>query len=282
LAACVLVGIGVVAFWPGEREPEYNGKKLSEWLGESMKADGDNAEAVRAIGTNALPYLVRWLDFERPQWQYELIKLGRKGSPRIWNKYFVNDNVRMNNAIWAFDNLGAQAGPAIPGLVRLMKTGRTNVAGTAAYVLGGIGEQATPFLLDVLTNRPAYPRLETGRFGTMVRRPLTNGDLLVPTLVSSLTNQDAELRGNAATMLGELQARPHIVVPELAKLVRDGNKNTRYRAIVALEKFGTNARPAVVDLLPALNDSDRSIRHTATHALRAIESGKPTNGAEDF
>jgi len=32
LAACVLVGIGVVAFLPGEKEPEYNGKKLSEWI----------------------------------------------------------------------------------------------------------------------------------------------------------------------------------------------------------------------------------------------------------
>ena len=35
---CVLVGIGVVAFWPGEREPEYNGKKLSEWLDIATKS----------------------------------------------------------------------------------------------------------------------------------------------------------------------------------------------------------------------------------------------------
>jgi HEAT repeat protein len=83
-------------------------------------------------------------------------------------------------------------------------------------------------------------------------------------------------------MLGELQAKPDSVIPKLAKLVRDPDGDARYRAIVALEKFGTNARPAVADLLPALNDTARGVRQAATNALRAIESGKPTNGLEEF
>jgi hypothetical protein len=34
LAAAVIVVamVGMVVLWPGEREPEYQGKKLSEWL----------------------------------------------------------------------------------------------------------------------------------------------------------------------------------------------------------------------------------------------------------
>jgi len=31
LGACVAV-VAVVAFWPEQKEPEYQGKKLSEWL----------------------------------------------------------------------------------------------------------------------------------------------------------------------------------------------------------------------------------------------------------
>lgn len=283
LAACVFAGIGLFAFWPGGREPEYGGKKLSEWLGSDMRPNGDTFDAVRTMGTNALPQLVSWLDYERPPWQYKLMEIGRKISPRLWNRLYGRDLkvTRMNNAVWAFDILGAQAAPAIPALVHIMKTGPTNSADSAAYVLGGVGEAAVPVLLDILTNRQAYPLLQTGRLGTMIRGPLTNGALLVPTLASYLTNQDTELRGNAASMLGELRAEPITVVPELAKLVRDRNKNTRYRAIVALEKFGGNARPAVPFLLPVLSDSEKPIRGAAMDALNAIAPEVLTNGVSE-
>lgn len=94
LIISVLVGIGVVAFWPGGRvpkEPEYHGKKLREWLrvveknsiadheviNDSTNLDNITNEspqvieavrAVRAIGTNALPYLVKW-NIEQPRWR---------------------------------------------------------------------------------------------------------------------------------------------------------------------------------------------------------------------
>jgi len=32
LVLSVIAGVAVVAFWPGLKEPEYQGKKLSEWL----------------------------------------------------------------------------------------------------------------------------------------------------------------------------------------------------------------------------------------------------------
>jgi HEAT repeats len=263
----------VVVLWPREREPAYRGKKLSEWLGPDMKPNGDTLEAVRAVGMNALPHLVRWLNYQRPSWQYKLMETGRKWSPRLWDKFYGRSDrkaVLMNNAIWAFDCLGAQGSPAIPDLVWLMKNGSTNVAGTAAYVLGGIGEEAVPVLLDVLTNRPAYPLLGTDRVGTMIRRPLSNGAVLVPVLVPYLTNRDAKLRGNAATMLGSLRAAPGTTVPGLVGLVTDRDKNVRYRAIVALGQFGADAHPAIASLLPVLKDSDGAVRGAAEDALRQI------------
>ena len=72
LTVCVLVGIGGVAFWPGEKEPEYNGKKLSEWLrayelgssneNERLVVDREQktaADAIQNLGTNALPWLLK-------------------------------------------------------------------------------------------------------------------------------------------------------------------------------------------------------------------------------
>jgi hypothetical protein len=75
LAVCVLVVICVVAFWPREHEPEYNGKKLSEWLALQNDHPEDVDAAVRAIRTNALPMLIKWAEFQLPAWRYRLVKL---------------------------------------------------------------------------------------------------------------------------------------------------------------------------------------------------------------
>src|SRR5438045_3525167 len=60
-AALIVAAIAAVAFWPGEKEPEYHGKKLSEWLALEREQPRESAEAVRAIGTNAIPFLLRWI-----------------------------------------------------------------------------------------------------------------------------------------------------------------------------------------------------------------------------
>ena len=92
LAAVVVAAIMVIAFWPGAREPEYQGKKLSEWLepyaaaattpDSILKSDSD-VQAVRHIGTNALPFLVKWIREETPLWQRSLPALTRKAATAI-------------------------------------------------------------------------------------------------------------------------------------------------------------------------------------------------------
>lgn len=60
LAACGLIAVVAVCFFClRENEPSYNGRTLSEWL---ERAPGDRAAilAVRQIGTNAVPLLLKW------------------------------------------------------------------------------------------------------------------------------------------------------------------------------------------------------------------------------
>jgi len=74
----VLVGVLVVALRP-EREPEYGGKKLSEWvdtiwkpmpegtrdeLSYSIRRFDETPVAMRTMGTNAVPYLLKWTQYE--------------------------------------------------------------------------------------------------------------------------------------------------------------------------------------------------------------------------
>src|SRR5689334_16661721 len=64
--ACVLA----VVVWPGEKEPVYEGRKLSAWvlqlnnpLGEwgTAKEMSEASNAIRSLGTNAVPWLLKWV-----------------------------------------------------------------------------------------------------------------------------------------------------------------------------------------------------------------------------
>src|SRR5436309_742986 len=91
---CAAAGAAMGAVvWPWEREPEYNGRKLSEWLARAdcvgapdrgtIEAEG----AVRCIGRDAVPLLLRWISYEPSAARagtYTLVsRYGRKiGAPR--------------------------------------------------------------------------------------------------------------------------------------------------------------------------------------------------------
>ena len=64
-AALAMVAIFAVAFWPEPREPEYHGKKLSEWLTLYNEAPKEATEAVRAMGGDVVPVLLKWIQDER-------------------------------------------------------------------------------------------------------------------------------------------------------------------------------------------------------------------------
>src|SRR5713101_6945786 len=76
LGLVLLAGV-LVAVFRREREPEYGGKRLSEWvmvIGHSDPATGsiqraEAADAIRKIGTNAFPYLLKWISYETPAWK---------------------------------------------------------------------------------------------------------------------------------------------------------------------------------------------------------------------
>src|SRR5258705_12542788 len=73
IAFLTVIVVASLAFtvWPGEKEPEYQGNKLSEWLylADSkayayVRPDNEPVQALRAIGTNAIPFLLKWVATE--------------------------------------------------------------------------------------------------------------------------------------------------------------------------------------------------------------------------
>jgi HEAT repeat protein len=266
------------AFWPGDAEPEYQGKKLSWWLSQRGYA---TIGAVDAIGTNGLPSLVEWIAYEPPSWRGPALSAARWISPRAakWLDHNTLGKLqRQSAAYWALTVLGPRAAPAIPDLMRLVTKSSPNVARDALFVLNHIGDAAVPMVLDILTNATAYPHIDSRDVGGLLSGPVTNKTPLVPILVSCLSADNRQTAKNAVNMLGFLCAEPSLSVPALTNVLSDGDINLRCQALWALGCFGAEARPAVPVLIKLYHSKDQWTQSAAEAALGDIAPDVLTNG----
>jgi len=113
----------------GEREPVYQGKTLTCWLSDfwpGRKATREKLEqnrfAVRQIGTNAIPILLRWISAEDGPFKQKIVTW-ISDHPRF--PFRLESSVDKNMlALSGFSILGkSQASAAIPALVEIVKTG---------------------------------------------------------------------------------------------------------------------------------------------------------------
>ena len=102
-------------------DPVHDGKRLSAWFAEFSQTPAyvtPATKAIQAIGSNAVPYLVRFLG---------------KDETSSWTQ---------RAAMAALDSLGDQAQAATPALVLCLKDADPKVAADAAYSLARIGPRA--------------------------------------------------------------------------------------------------------------------------------------------
>src|SRR5882724_4552668 len=175
LLALVLLAV-VIAFLrptppPPPIEPSYAGRTLSEWILRNPNALNGNPrsrearEAIRKIGTNALPCLLAWLAADP---DHNPIKRAASSvfdvfpqaiTPKRALVWAQSDwvPVHLEMAPVAFAVLGPDAAAAIPDLHRLASDARgRRGAFSATHILGGIGPQALP-ALQRLAQDPACP-----------------------------------------------------------------------------------------------------------------------------
>src|SRR5437762_2441235 len=74
LLGVALVAVGVVVVLSRSGEPAYGGRRLSEWVDgyATRYPNSESDEAIRQIGTNAIPYLLKWIQYETPGWKSAL------------------------------------------------------------------------------------------------------------------------------------------------------------------------------------------------------------------
>jgi len=234
VAGLLLASIIGLLVWQasGPREPVYEGRPLSSWLyhhvPSSAAIPGYNSagwkkadEAIRHIGTNAIPTLLEMIRAkDRPRFVLKLKETAQRlGLPQ---KIYVYASWRHEEAEYAFEMLGTNAVSAVPELIRIYERNiSASSQACAAQALGHIGRGAQAAL---------------------------------PALIRRFTHTNDEVRFRAVSTVMYIGGQPDVVVPALTSALKDPNIYVRWNALVGLNGFGGVARPAVPEILKMLND----------------------------
>jgi len=236
---CIVIGLLLasalgVFVWQASlpRQPVFEGRTLTSWLDHHVASSAASPpynspgwkkadEALRSIGTNAIPTL---LDVIRakdpPPFMLKLLEMARRQHWMRINYRYAS--WRQEEAEYAFEVLGTNAASAVPELIRIYERGVSpSSQRCAALALGHIGRGASA---------------------------------AVPVFLRHFTHTNAEVRFYAVSAVIHIGGEPSLLVPALASALKDSSINVRWNALTALSNFGSRARPAVPEILKMLDD----------------------------
>ena len=218
-----------------QREPVYQGESLTEWLQpqDSDSKEAQAQEAVRRIGTNAIPVLLKMMKAQDSQFLAFVSRLTRGRFPprheSAWEK--------RQTALRGFEILGKQAKSSVHGLTRIIDNDRYNVHALAAL------RQVNPSAAEI-----------------------------TPALLRWATSSSSNLRSDAVLMLSEFKCESSRAVPVLVKALQDPELSVRIHALVALERYGPLAKEALPVLLEYQKNDTTSRSASAIKAIQEKES----------
>jgi HEAT repeat protein len=246
IALCLLAAIGGLAWilWR-PREPVYQGKRLSHWLEhydgnfstiteQSWMRQAD--EAIRQIGTNAIPILLERIAEKDSALKKKLLLW----SPMKLQQALGVVPARMRNSEGrcGFEALGTNARCAVPALIRIYDTTYTwRAQYNSLQAIGEVGiydPEAVSFLISVLESPDAH---------------------------------DEAIRA-----LCKSRVEPQLVMPILIKELKDPTSQAILEPVQALGRFGPEAKAAVPLLIACLANKDPIIRRSAGESLKQIDA----------
>ena len=197
-------------------------------------------QTIRAIGTNAIPTLLKMLRTHDSRFKLKWIQFARR-----------HDLARFDSFVSAYDQ---------------------NIRAAKAFrALGPLAEKAVPDLIKILqeqiSDSSQFSTAESlGNLGPAARSA-------VPSLIAALTAKSISIRAEACRALGRIGVDAELVVPLLEKALRDPAIAVRRSAAASLGDFGSDSASAVPLLTAALEDPDKGVRNCARKALDGITAG---------
>ena len=168
--------------------------------------------------------------------------------------------------------VGAKAGEAVPGLLKMLHDPDPRLQNMAMEALGKIGPDARKAgLAELAKDRPP----SSSPNSTNEREPdPADGDRL-PTLIQDLKDEDLNVRLKALRGLGKLGPAAKEAVPAMVAAMKADNQ-VAFDAVEALGNIGPGAKEAVPALIDSLQDTTKYLRERAAEALGKIGPGART------
>lgn len=293
-AACTAALVALCTTIRVDKEPTSQGHSLSYWIRRYNLNTSDRAqaqEAIRQIGTNALPYLLRWIEYKPPGWRLWLTNARGREFGRGWTwiplwATTADAGSRAGEAMVAFHALGPTARAAIPRLGDMARDRDPIRQSRGSIALAAIGPPAIPELVAILSDETLSPDARFGAtrelrelvYGPIITGTLgTNADQATMPLIRNLKDPDEHVAAEAAAVLGTLKLQPTSAVPALASALTNSSAVVRDSAATALGHFSTAARSVVPALLRAMADPDTDVRASASNAVLRIAPEVLTN-----
>ena len=256
-------------------EPTHGGRRLSHWLGRLWHSDDKvrlEAEvAIRLMGTNAVPHLIRMLPERDSAWRIEFSQNWDRARPFL---------VRLRSplAAHALGIIGPSAKDAVPFLIQNMTNHPGSSSSPSPYLMaiGDIGTASIRPLMQLLSHPDPYLQTCAGwalcSFGT-------NLVPVVPELITILNSPNAETRSKATDILGYVSGDSG-AISALIRCLDDGDEMVRTTAAQSLFLQGAGAYAALPALLQTLHDKNTNIQEAVRLAISEIDTNLTVEGTQ--
>jgi hypothetical protein len=242
--------------------------------------------AIRHIGANGVPFLLDWLAYENPAPQLTWKQKGIALLLKIPMPKKFQAGLRYNSfnayperpprptpqdALWCFQLLGPNAAPAIPQLTRMaLQRDHWQAACRAVDVLGGIGKDSLPALLDLATNYacPTRRQVVVALTQSVKGQAGPGNNVISRALLRCMKDGDIAVARQAARALGQLKVEPALAFPLLTDGLADPNLS--FACIDALGEYGHEAQPVWPSLMALLNNDDPELHAAVSNAVVRI------------
>jgi HEAT repeat protein len=263
LLAITVLTVAVLVIWTLRTSgPSYRGIPIREWF---YHPDGSDAGAFRAMGQDAVPFLIRRLE-DAPSERFKSVLEMLPGALTELHRH--RKQMWQHRAAYLLGEMGSAARSAEANLSSAAERGNWALRGAATVALMKIRMEPIDPLIEELRDTSNWEvwnqnAMMVGQFGAQA-------DSAVPILLDALRHSNIVIQAHALIALGWIGSQPDKCVPAIVPFVTSPNVGHRQKAMGALRAFGTNALPAKNSILGALNDVDPWVRHEAETALKSF------------
>jgi HEAT repeat protein len=265
-------------------EPAFEGKPLSVVLNEANRngglAQGQSTgvyppgselprlraeRALRALGTNALPILLKMAGTRMSGFRQVVGAMA--GDSKMDFLHLPPQEGKHEIAAWGMRLLGKEARPAVPALIRLLSDRDPEVQSAAADCLAGIGPEAAeavPTLVRMLKDRNRAKQYDVRVFWAAhaLGEIGPAAGAAIPSLEEVTTNA-ALANAHAVAAVALIKIGQGSFQTFFERLINTSDQGKWYRTAQEVGRLGTNAEPAIPFLLAAFQQTNDNIRARA-------------------